>query len=167
MADEALVLLVEDDPNDASLIRRAFVQAKILNALQVVTSGEEAIEYLSGAGSYSNRAEYPLPELVLLDLRLRGIDGFEVLRWIRAQPGMRGMRVVVLSGSNSVWDVRKAYQSGANSFLVKPTDFDRFVEVSRALNGYWLWLSHAPEVERGSLSAEWGELPSNAPGSAE
>jgi|SRR6516162_16396 CheY-like chemotaxis protein len=164
MADEALFLLVEDDPNDAALIRRAFVQAKVLNPLHVVSSGEEAIEYLSGVGRYSNRVEHPLPELLLLDLRLQGIDGFEVLQWIRAQPSIRGLRVVVLSGSQNVWDVRRAYQEGANSFMVKPADFERFVEVSRALNGYWLWLAKAPELERPEIALpSTHELPGATP----
>jgi CheY-like chemotaxis protein len=148
MSDQALFLLVEDDPGDALLIRRAFVQAKVLNPVQVVSTGEDAIAYLSGVGRFANRAEFPLPELVLLDLKMPGIDGFEVLRWIRAQPGIRGMRVVVLSGSDEMRDVNRAYQMGANSFLIKPVDFERFVEVSQALNGYWLWLSKAPEVSR-------------------
>src|SRR6516225_8524692 len=107
MSDQALFLLVEDDSGDALLIRRAFVQAKVLNPVQVVSSGEEAIAYLSGTGRYANRAEFPLPELVLLDLKMPGIDGFEVLRWIRAQPGIRGMRVVVLSGSDEMRDVNR------------------------------------------------------------
>jgi CheY-like chemotaxis protein len=114
----------------------------------LVTNGDQAIAYLKGEGAFSNRAEYPLPELVLLDLKLPGIDGFQVLRWIRQQPELKALRVVVLTSSDRIQDVNLAYQLGANSFLVKPVDFERFVEISQALKGYWLWLSRAPELSR-------------------
>jgi CheY-like chemotaxis protein len=121
MSDRALFLLVEDTEDDVLLIHRAFLKANILNPLQVVRSGEQAIEYLQGTGRFSNRAEFPLPSLVLLDLKMKGIDGFEVLRWIRQQPGLTRLRVVVLTASNAVTDVNLAYQLGANSFLVNPS----------------------------------------------
>lgn len=146
--DRAVFLLVEDNDNDVVLIRRAFLKGKILNPLHIARSGEEAMAYLKGDGPYQNRAEYPLPGLVLLDLKMPGVDGFEVLRWIRAQPTLRALRVVVLTTSNHIRDVNLAYQAGANSFLVKPVDFERFVEISQALAGYWMWLSEAPEVLR-------------------
>ena len=148
MSDQALFLLVEDTDSDAVLIRRAFAKGNIINPLQVVTNGVEAIAYLKGEGLYTNRAEYPLPELVLLDLKLPGIDGFQVLRWIRQQPELKALRVVVLTSSDRIQDVNLAYQLGANSFLVKPVDFERFVEISQALKGYWLWLSRTPEIAR-------------------
>lgn len=148
MSDQALFLLVEDADTDAILIRRAFAKGNIINPLQVVTNGVDAISYLKGEGLYANRAEYPLPELVLLDLKLPGIDGFQVLRWIRQQPSLKALRVVVLTSSDRIQDVNLAYQLGANSFLVKPVDFERFVEISQALKGYWLWLSRAPEISR-------------------
>jgi CheY-like chemotaxis protein len=148
MSEQAVFLLVEDSDNDAILIRRAFHKGNIVNPLQVVSSGDQAIAYLSGEGAFSNRAEYPLPDLVLLDLKLPGIDGFEVLRWIREQPTLKALRVVVLTSSDRIQDVNLAYQLGANSFLVKPVDFERFVEISQALKGYWIWLSKAPEVSR-------------------
>jgi CheY-like chemotaxis protein len=148
MSDQALFLLVEDAETDAILIRRAFVKGNIVNPLQVVTSGDQAIAYLQGEGVFANRAEYPVPDLVLLDLKLPGIDGFQVLRWIRQQPEFKALRVVVLTSSDRIQDVNLAYQLGANSFLVKPVDFERFVEISQALKGYWLWLSKAPEITR-------------------
>src|SRR3954468_6378149 len=125
MADTAVFLLVEDEQDDAVLIQRAFRRAKFLNPLQVVRSGEEAMLYLKGEGRYSNRAEFPLPALVLLDLRMHGVDGFELLAWIRSQENLRALRVVVLSGSDAMTDVNRAYHLGANSFLVKPVDFER------------------------------------------
>jgi CheY-like chemotaxis protein len=126
MPDQALILVIEDSSADILLVRRAFSQAKLTNPLQVVTNGEEAIAYLSGTGKYENRTEFPLPTLVLLDLKMPGIDGFEVLAWIRKNPNLRGLRVVVLTSSDDTKDVNRACQLGANSFLVKPLDFGKF-----------------------------------------
>jgi len=148
MSDQALVLLVEDNEDDVALVRRAFDKGKVVNPLQVVRSGEEVLEYLVGTGRYSNRLEYPVPELILLDLKLPGIDGFQVLRWIRQQPGLKALRVVVLTSSTRITDATLAYQAGANSFLVKPVDFDEFVNITNAIQGYWLWTSKSPEVDR-------------------
>jgi CheY-like chemotaxis protein len=164
MSDQALFLLVEDADTDAILIRRAFAKSNIINPLQVVTNGIDAIAYLKGEGLYANRAEYPLPQLVLLDLKLPGIDGFQVLRWIRQQPSLKALRVVVLTSSDRIQDVNLAYQLGANSFLVKPVDFERFVEISQALKGYWLWLSRAPEILRPLPGMPGTETISPSPG---
>jgi len=150
MSDQALFLLIEDTENDVLLIQRAFIKAKILNPLLIVKTAEEAVAYLQGEGRYSNRAEFPLPELILLDLKLPGMDGFDFLRWIRRQEGFATMRIVVLTSSDLMRDVNLAYQLGANSFLVKPVDFERFVEISQALNGYWMWMSKAPDANRAS-----------------
>jgi CheY-like chemotaxis protein len=148
MSDQALFLVVEDNEDHVVLIRRAFAKSKVVNPLQVVRSGEDALTYLEGVGRFSNRAEFPLPAVILLDLKLTGMDGFEVLRWIRQQPGLRAVRVVVLTSSNAIRDVNLAYQLGANSFLVKPVDFEDFVRVTQALQGYWLWTDKAPEISR-------------------
>ena len=150
MPEQALILLAEDREDDVILVRRAFQKAKVLNPMHVVRNGAETIAYLKGEGKYSNRAEYPLPELLLLDLKMPGTDGFDVLKWMRQQPGLQAMRVVVLTSSDQIRDVNAAYQLGANSFLVKPIDFERFVEMSQAINGYWLWMSKAPETSRAS-----------------
>lgn len=152
--ERALFLLVEDNENDVLLIRRAFLKGNILNPMHVTRSGEEALAYLKGEGPYANRLEYPVPELVLLDLKMPGMDGFAVLRWIRAQPSLKALRVVVLTSSSHIKDVNLAYQEGANSFLVKPVDFERFVEISQALAGYWLWMNEAPQVMRPPLQPE-------------
>jgi CheY-like chemotaxis protein len=148
MADTALILLAEDRDDDVILIRRAFKKANILNPLHVVGDGEEAIAYLKGEGQYANRAEYPLPDLLLLDLKMPRQSGFEVLSWIRQEPHLSGLRVVVLTSSDEIRDVNRAYQLGANSFLVKPVDFEQFVSVLHAIQGYWLWMSRAPHVTR-------------------
>src|SRR5579862_3808899 len=133
MSEQALFLLVEDNEDHVVLIRRAFAKSKVLNPLQVVRCGEDAMAYLEGTGRFCNRAEFPLPAVVLLDLKLTGLDGFDVLRWIRQQPGLRALRIVVLTSSNEIRDVNLAYQLGANSFLVKPVDFEDFVRVTQAL----------------------------------
>lgn len=156
MPEESVILIVEDNPDDVLLVRRSFALAKVLNPVQVVTNGEDAIAYLGGSGKYENRAEFPLPSLVLLDLKMPGLDGFDVLSWIRNEPTLHALRVVVLSSSDEMRDVNKAYQLGANSFLVKPVDFERFVEISRALNGYWIWMDHPPEVSRRPLVVRKG-----------
>jgi len=148
MDRNALILLIEDSEDDCILMQRAFRKAKILNPLLTIRSGEEAMEYLSGLGKYNDRALHPLPSLVLLDLKMPGIDGFEVLKWIRGQPWLKALRVVILTSSNQIWDVNLAYKLGANSFLVKPVDLDRFVELSQAVSGYWLWLDKEPEAIR-------------------
>jgi CheY-like chemotaxis protein len=113
--------------------------------MRVLKDGEEAIAYLSGTGSYTNRLDHPLPRLVLLDLKMPRVDGFEVLRWIRGQPRLAGLRVVVLTSSTDVRDVNLAIQSGADSFLIKPADFLRLVEFSEALAGCWIWMQDGPD----------------------
>ncbi len=145
MPDRPLFLLVEDDEDQITLIHRAFQKANILNPLQVARSGQEAMVYLEGAGPFTNRDEFPLPKLILLDLKMPGISGFDVLRWLRQHPELRAIRVVVLTASSEIKDVNLAYQLGANSFLVKPVDFDDFVRLTQAIQGYWIWLSKAPE----------------------
>jgi CheY-like chemotaxis protein len=148
MPERSLILIVEDNEVDLMLIRRAFAKARVLNPIFSVPSGEEAIAYFKGEGTFANRDEYPLPELVLLDLKLPGISGLEVVRWIRQQPGLRALRVVMLTGSAATDDINRAYQYGANSFLVKPMDFDSFVQIASTISGYWVWLSQAPETSR-------------------
>lgn len=147
MSDQALFLLVEDNPDHVVLLQRSFARAKILNPLQVVRSGEEAIDYLAARGKFANREEFPMPSLVLLDLKMPGIDGFDVLRWIRQQPAIGTLRIVVLTTSSDTKDIDLAYTLGANSYLVKPNDFDLFVQVATALSGYWVWLDHSPNPE--------------------
>ena len=148
VSDQAIILLAEDREDDIVLIRKAFRQACLLNPLFVVRDGEEAINYLQGQGKFANREEYPLPDLFLLDLKMPRLDGFEVLKWVRQEPCMDRLRVIVLTSSERMADVNLAYQLGANSFLVKPFEFERFVETSRALVRYWLTLDKRPDVSR-------------------
>ena len=148
MPEEAVILLVEDRSDDILLIQRAFQRAVIKNPLVVTRDGQEAIDYLSGHGMFRNRAEYPLPWLVLLDLKMPRVDGFEVLKWIRSQPELRRMIVLVLTSSADMKVVNAAYELGANSFLVKPQDFEDTVQIARLIERYWLHHTRFPDVNR-------------------
>jgi len=148
MLDTAVILLAEDDENHALLVQRAFKKANLLNPLHVVRDGEEAIAYLKGEGHYANRAEFPLPAILLLDLKMPRKDGFEVLQWIRQDQHLCGLRIIVLTSSDGIQDIGRAYRLGANSFLQKPADFEKFVTVVHALQGYWIWMDKAPELRR-------------------
>jgi CheY-like chemotaxis protein len=143
-----VILLAEDNEDHVMLIRRAFRQSGLVNPIHAVADGEQAIAYLKGEGRYSNRVEYPLPCLLLLDLKMPNKNGFEVLEWLRNQPAFAALRVVVLTTSGEMRDINRAYQMGANSFLTKPVDFRDFVQLTSAIKGYWIWLSRAPELER-------------------
>ena len=148
MPDQAVILIAEDREDDILLISRALERAHVFNPIQIVRHGEEAIAYLSGEGKFANRDEFPLPSLMLLDLKMPRTDGFEVLSWIRQQPSLKALRVIVLTSSADMHDVNRAYQLGANSFLVKPMDFEDFIGIGKFLNDYWLRTDQAPEISR-------------------
>jgi CheY-like chemotaxis protein len=148
MPDQSVILLAEDREDDILLVRRSFAKAFISNPLQIVRDGIEAIAYLEGDGKYASREEYPLPDLMLLDLKMPRKDGFEVLKWLRRHPTLMNLPVVVLTSSEDIRDVNTAYQLGANSFLVKPMDFENFVEMSRFINGFWLRFNKPPQTSR-------------------
>jgi CheY-like chemotaxis protein len=137
---DSTILLVEDDEADILLLRRAFRNARIANLLIEVRDGQAAIQYLSGDGMYSDRARYPIPFLILLDLRLPKLSGFEVLEWIRDQPELAELIVVVLTASDHVPDETRAHELGANSYLIKPGNFDELVELVKGIKGRWLVL---------------------------
>jgi CheY-like chemotaxis protein len=136
-----LILLVEDNPDDADLIAYAFRKAGIAAELRVVDDGEKAVDYLAGTGPYADRDLNPVPVLVLLDLKLPRRSGFEVLAWMRQHPSTSLLTVVVLTSSNQDADVRRAYVLGANSYLVKPVSRDALLDMVRTLNYYWLFLN--------------------------
>lgn len=138
------ILLVEDDPNDVLLLQRAFRKANLANPVHVIADGDQAVAYLAGEGAYADRARHPLPVLVLLDLKLPRRSGHEVLEWVRAQPGLRRLRVVVLTSSERTADVDRAFDLGANAYLVKPVDLERLVEMVRTIDAFWLILSESP-----------------------
>lgn len=152
--ENAVILLAEDDEDYILLVQDAFRRAGIRNPLYVVWNGQEVIHYLKGQGKYANRAEYPLPDLLLLDLKMPRVNGFEVVEWVRNQPGLARLRILVLTSSDEIGDVNKAYQLGANSFMVKPIEFEDLTELSRRIKDFWLESSRSPETFRPSGSAE-------------
>jgi CheY-like chemotaxis protein len=147
MEKPAHILLVEDNRMDIELTLDAFKEAKLNNTIQVAQNGQEALDYLFGHGPYADRAAYPLPNLVLLDLKMPGVDGFEVLRQVKAAPLLKRLPIVILTSSKEEGDRALSYDIGANSYLVKPVSFDGFLGVVREINGYWLTLNIAPPEE--------------------
>lgn len=138
MSSSWTLLLVEDDPNDVFLMKRALKKAEIPNVLKIASDGQEAVDYLSGIGPFSDRTRYPLPALIFLDLKLPYKNGFEVLQWIRSNPALETVIVVVLTSSSEEKDIEQSYRLGARSFLVKPPTQQMLVELVESLKGYWL-----------------------------
>ena len=148
MIDESTILLADDNPDDALLIKLAFRKAGIINPIQVVKDGTEAVDYLKGDGIYANRKKHPFPSLLLLDLKMPRLSGFDVLSWIRQQPGLKRLVVIVLTHSSESPDIDRAHDLGANSYLVKPSNFNSFVEMVKSLRSYWLSMSEKPRLNK-------------------
>ena len=140
----AHILLIEDNRMDVELTLDAFHEAKLLNTIHVASNGQEALDYLFGHGQYADRNAFPLPNLILLDLKLPGIDGFEVLRQLKSTPILKRLPVIILTSSKEEGDRALSYDYGANSYLVKPVSFDGFMGVVRQIEGYWLSLNVGP-----------------------
>jgi CheY-like chemotaxis protein len=161
--NETCILQVEDDANDVFLLQRAFLEVGISNPVQVATDGETAIEYLQGAGVYANRVKYPLPGLVLLNLKLPRISGREVLQWIRSRPGLKRMIVIVFTSAQYAGDIELAYELGASSFVFKPTDFSHYSEIARSLKAWWLRCNRFPDPPQTTLAlGELGDIPESS-----
>lgn len=143
------ILLVEDNPDDVDLTVRAFGKNHILNKIVIARDGEEALDYLFARGAYSDRDRRDIPAVILLDLKLPKIDGLEVLKQVRADPGVRLVPVVILTSSREEQDRLKSYSLGANSYVQKPVDFERFSEAARQLGLYWLVLNESPPSATG------------------
>jgi len=138
-----VVLLVEDDPAHAEIVRRNFRAFRLPNRLEHVCDGQEALDYVRRRGRFADPERAPRPGLILLDLRLPRLDGLEVLRILKADPDLGRIPVVVLTTSAAETDLIRAYDAHANSYLVKPVDFSRFVELMETLSLYWLgWNEH-------------------------
>ena len=143
----AHILLVEDKRMDVELTLDAFREAMLANTVHVAPNGQVALDYVFGHGQYADRHTYPLPDLILLDLKLPGIDGFEVLRQIKETPILKRLPVIILTSSKEEGDRALSYDIGANSYLVKPILFDGFLSVVRQIEGYWLSLNVGPPGE--------------------
>ena len=146
--EESVILLVEDNPDDEALTLRALKKNNIRNEVVVARDGVEAVDYLFGTGVHAGRDLSALPQVVLLDLKLPKMDGFEVLERIRSSEATKLLPVVILTTSNEDQDRIRGYGLGANSFVRKPVEFDKFIEAVRQLGLYWLILNEAAPVPR-------------------
>lgn len=139
-----IILLVEDNPSDVALTQRAFTKSHVVNELVVAEDGQEALDYLFGAGAYAGRDITETPALILLDLKLPRVDGLQVLRQIRADERTRRLPVVILTTSKEEPDVAQSYDLGANSYIRKPVDFTQFIEAIQHMGLYWLVINEPP-----------------------
>ncbi|HEV8541143.1 MAG TPA: response regulator [Verrucomicrobiae bacterium] len=138
-----VILLVDDNPHDVVLIRLAFRRVGIIDTIHLVKDGLEAMRYIKGEGAYADRIQFPVPTLILLDLKMPQTSGFDVLQWIREHPELSSIVVVVMSGSNNDEDIGRAYDLGANSYLIKPTRFEDMVRMMESLKDYTHWRKNA------------------------
>jgi len=138
MDEDFVILLAEDDVNDALLVERALSRAGIHNPIMVVRDGQEAIDYLEGKGPFADRKNFPLPTLALLDIKMPKKNGLEVLEWVRHNGGgLKLLPVIIMSSSSIQEDIDRAYQLGVNAYLVKPTAFDELVETLKTTTDFW------------------------------
>jgi two-component system response regulator len=141
---EVEILLVEDNPNDVELALRALKKHNLTNKVHVVKNGAEALEFIFGTGAYAGRDVNNKPKVILLDLKLPKVDGLEVLRRVKADERTKVIPVVVLTSSTEERDIIESYQLGVNSYIVKPIDFDKFIDAVSELGLYWLLLNQPP-----------------------
>ncbi len=146
MDEPVEILLVEDNPDDVELTLHALRKYNLANAIAVVRDGAEALDFLFRTGAYAGRTVNNIPRVVLLDLKLPKVDGIEVLRRIKGDPRTRLIPVVVLTSSQEESDLVESYRLGANSYIVKPVDFEQFTEAVRQLGLYWLLLNQPPVI---------------------
>ncbi len=138
------ILLAEDDANDVFFLQRAFKEAGIENPLYITRDGQEAIDCLGGAGKYSDRNQYPVPCLLILDLKMPRKTGMDVLEWRRAQTIVQCVPAIVLSSSAHRYDIERAYHLGANAFVVKPPSLEARVNLARVIKAFWLEFNNPP-----------------------
>lgn len=149
------ILQVEDNANDAFLFQHAMETINAVNPVHLVTDGQEAIDYLKGVGKFADRAQFPLPTLVLLDLKLPHVMGLDVLKWIRQESGL-SLVVVVLTASSEEVDIVAAYHLGANAFLVKPSEASKFLDMVNAIRDFWVTHNTLPISLTSSVQqSEW------------
>jgi len=137
-----VILHVEDDPNDALLVQLACRKLELAGQLRGVDDGDKAMAYLTNRPPFEDKGQFPLPAFVLLDIKLPGGSGFDVLAWIRSRPELRYLPVAILSSSTQPEDIRKAYDLGANSFVQKPSSLEAILEMVRTAHAYWSGYNH-------------------------
>ena len=147
MKKKATILLVEDNRMDIELTLDALREARLDNDIRVVETGEAALDYLLGRGEFADRSAHPLPDIVLLDIKLPGISGIDVLKTIKGTPGLKRLPVIILTSSRDEGDRIMSYDNGANSYLVKPISFEGFLEVIKSVSDYWLTLNINAPIE--------------------
>lgn len=138
------ILYAEDDPNDVFFIKHAFAKVGVANPLHTVADGQAAKNYLAGVGAFTDRHRYPLPCLVLLDIKLPQVSGWDVLHWMQDQPNLRKIPVIIFSASSFPSDIEKAYAIGANAYVVKPVTLDERLAFAHAIRAVWLQLHYPP-----------------------
>jgi CheY-like chemotaxis protein len=151
MGNPGKILLVEDDPNDVELTLSALAENHLANEVFVVSDGEEALDYLYYQGGYESREEGN-PALMLLDLKLPKVDGMEVLRRVKTDPALKIIPVVMLTSSREEQDLVRSYDLGTNGYVVKPVDFQNFVEAVRGLGLFWAVINHPPPGSAGGAA---------------
>ncbi len=149
---EKIILLVEDEPDDEALTLRALKKSNIKNKVVVAHDGVEALDYLWGRGEYANRDTNSMPQVILLDLKLPKMDGLEFLRHIRSDKRTKLLPVVIMTSSKEEKDIINGYSLGANSYIRKPVDFEKFGEAVQQLGLYWLLLNEAPPSTAGEIN---------------
>ncbi len=143
-ANSVSILVADDDAQDTMLVRMAAERASLCLRLNSVTDGEQAIDYLMGRERYADRHAHPFPSMMLLDLKMPGMSGFDVLDFVRRDPNLRRLPIVIFSSSDDPKDVRRAYDSGANSYLCKPHSTGDLSALLKALEEYWCKFNHFP-----------------------
>jgi len=144
MAETINILLVEDNRMDTELAIDAFEESHFSCKVHVADSGQKALDYVFNKGVFANKEQYPRPNLVLLDLKMPGVDGHEVLRRIKSEKILKRIPVIILTSSKEPADLTKCYDNGANSYLVKPVSYEGFVDMVQSINTYWLNLNTPP-----------------------
>jgi len=146
MRAEPVILLVEDSAEDLELLRRFFAKAGLRKPLQAVPDGVEAMSYLLGRGKYADRATYPEPNILLIDINMPRVNGLELMTWLRTQPDFEHLVVIALSGSAEQDEIDRAYQMGANSYLLKPASAAELERVIKAFCDYWVCSNYPPRL---------------------
>ncbi len=141
-----ILLWIEDDPNDVLLVGRAMAKVKLGPPI-IARDGEEGVAYLSGKGEYADRSRHPLPTLILLDLKLPKVSGLELLKWLRQQPLLKRIPVLVFTSSRETTDINRAYELGANAFLVKPVDFGELNMLLLEIRDFWCGVNRGPVLQ--------------------
>jgi CheY-like chemotaxis protein len=146
MNRQCTILIVDDDENDIFFVKRAFTEINVHCTFQMLKNGQEVVDYLKGDGEFADREKYPMPMMILMDLKMPIMDGFQVLAWLRSRPGIKVIPTIVFSSSDLPGDITRAYELGANSFMTKSVTYDGLLLKLQTLSQYWLEHCKHPQV---------------------